>query len=105
MGLTLASYAREPRVALEQLADEVQPGWREGGDARTFLPSHGRGLGNRHRRRPAASPGAPRSIAATGLYLAGDWVGNEGWLVDAALASGAAAVGCRPQLRRCPLAA
>jgi predicted NAD/FAD-dependent oxidoreductase len=26
-----------------------------------------------------------------GLALAGDWVGPEGWLVDAALASGVAA--------------
>jgi predicted NAD/FAD-dependent oxidoreductase len=26
-----------------------------------------------------------------GLYLAGDWIGPEGWLVDAAISSGAAA--------------
>lgn len=28
---------------------------------------------------------------APGLFLAGDWIGTEGWLVDAALASGAQA--------------
>jgi predicted NAD/FAD-dependent oxidoreductase len=30
-------------------------------------------------------------VCGEGLYLAGDWVGPEGWLVDAALCSGAAA--------------
>ena len=35
--------------------------------------------------------GRPAVDRGDGLYLAGDWVGGEGWLVDAALASGAAA--------------
>ena len=35
--------------------------------------------------------GRPGIDRGDGLYLAGDWVGEEGWLVDAALASGAAA--------------
>ena len=88
--LTLASYAREPRTALEELADEVQPGWREEATLERFLPRMvavsaiatpaGGGLAGR----PAVDRGG-------GLYLAGDWVGDEGWLVDAALASGAAA--------------
>ena len=36
----------------------------------------------------AGRPGVERG---EGLYLAGDWVGGEGWLVDAAIASGASA--------------
>jgi phytoene dehydrogenase-like protein len=88
--LTLASYAREPRAALEELADEVQPGWREEATLERFLPrmvavsaiatAAAGGLSGR--------PGIDRG---DGLYLAGDWIGDEGWLVDAALASGAAA--------------
>lgn len=35
--------------------------------------------------------GRPAVDRGEGLYLAGDWVGPEGWLVDAAIASGAAA--------------
>ena len=88
--LSLASYAREPRAALEELADEVQPGWREQVIFERFLPrmvavsaistpANG-GLGGR----PAVDRG-------DGLYLAGDWIGPEGWLVDSAIASGAAA--------------
>ncbi|HET8954839.1 MAG TPA: FAD-dependent oxidoreductase [Solirubrobacterales bacterium] len=88
--LTLASYAREPRSALEELADSVQPGWRGEATLERFLPRMvavsaipvpaGGGLAGR----PAVDRG-------DGLYLAGDWVGGEGWLVDSALASGAAA--------------
>lgn len=88
--LSLASYAREPRAALEELADTVQPGWREQVIFDRFLPRMpavsaittpaGGGLGGR----PAVDRG-------DGLYLAGDWIGPEGWLVDAAIASGAAA--------------
>jgi phytoene dehydrogenase-like protein len=88
--LSLASYAREPRRALEELADAMQPGWRERATLERFLPrmvaisamatAAGGGLAGR----PAVDRGE-------GLYLAGDWIGGEGWLVDAALASGAAA--------------
>jgi phytoene dehydrogenase-like protein len=87
--LSLASYAREPRAALEELADTVQPGWREQIVFERFLPrmvavseiaSPGGGLAGR-----------PQVDRGEGLYLAGDWVGPEGWLVDAALSSGAAA--------------
>jgi phytoene dehydrogenase-like protein len=88
--LSLASYAREPRAALETMADAVQPGWRDGVTFERFLPrmipisaiatAAGGGLSGR----PAVDRG-------DGLYLAGDWIGPEGWLVDAAIASGAAA--------------
>jgi len=101
--LTLASYAREPRAALEELADEVQPGWRQEATLERFLPRMvavtaipgpaGGGLSGR----PAVDRGE-------GLYLAGDWIGGEGWLVDAALASGAAAAAAALRAR-VPLAA
>lgn len=88
--LSLASYAREPRPALEEVADIVQPGWRDQVTLERFLPRmvpitaiatpQTGGLASR----PAVDRGE-------GLYLAGDWIGPEGWLVDAAIASGAAA--------------
>jgi phytoene dehydrogenase-like protein len=88
--LSLASYAREPRRALEAMADTVQPGWRERLIFDRFLP----------RMVPVSAiasaetgglAGRPEVDRGDGLYLAGDWVGPEGWLVDAAIASGAAA--------------
>jgi phytoene dehydrogenase-like protein len=88
--LSLASYAREPRGALEAMADTVQPGWRERLIFDRFLPRmvavsaiaspQSGGLGGR-----------PSVDRGEGLYLAGDWIGSEGWLVDAAIASGTAA--------------
>jgi phytoene dehydrogenase-like protein len=88
--LSLAGYAREPREALEAMADTVQPGWRDRLTFDRFLP-----------RMVAvsaiASPdcgglaGRPQVDRGEGLFLAGDWVGPEGWLVDAAISSGAAA--------------
>ena len=45
----------------------------------TSLPAPGAGLAGRP---PAEVPGAP------GLFVAGDWVGQEGWLSDCSLASG-----------------
>jgi len=88
--LSLAGYARQPRAELEAMADAVQPGWRERATLERFLPRMvavsaipgpaGGGLAGR----PAVDRGK-------GLYLAGDWLGGEGWLVDAAISSGAAA--------------
>jgi len=88
--LSLASYAREPRPALEGVAEAVHPGWRQRVTLERFLPrmvavsaiatATGGGLSGR-----------PASDRGDGLYVAGDWVGPEGWLVDAAIASGAAA--------------
>jgi phytoene dehydrogenase-like protein len=88
--LTLASYAREPRPALEAVADTVQPGWREQVTLERFLP---RMVPVSAIATPAAGglSGRPRGDRGDGLYLAGDWVGSEGWLVDAAISSGAAA--------------
>lgn len=73
---------------LEALMDLVQPGWRPAVVERRFLPSisvcsalvsaaHG-GLTGR--------PGA-RIEQVGGLFIAGDWVGPRGMLVDASVAS------------------
>jgi phytoene dehydrogenase-like protein len=88
--LSLASYAREPRQTLEDLADVVQPGWREQVTLERFLP---RMVPITAIATPATGglAGRPAVDRGEGLYLAGDWVGPEGWLVDAAIASGAAA--------------
>jgi phytoene dehydrogenase-like protein len=69
--------------ALEGLLDRMQPGWRNVLVHRRFLPAMT--VSN-----ALVTPSAPRPSAATnvrGLYIAGDWVGDEGLLSDAALAS------------------
>ena len=74
---------------LEEFVDLVQPGWRELTIQRRFLPNlevvsmlPSAGEGGL-----AGRPGAEVSGIAN-VYLAGDWVGGEGWLSDASLASG-----------------
>jgi len=88
--LSLASYAREPRAALEELADTVQPGWRGQVVFDRFLP---RMVAVSAISTPASGglAGRPAVDQGDGLYLAGDWIGPEGWLVDSAIASGSAA--------------
>jgi len=88
--LSLASYARQPRAELEALADAVQPGWRERTTLQRFLP---RMVAVSAIASPACGglAGRPCVERGEGLYLAGDWVGPEGWLADAAISSGAAA--------------
>jgi phytoene dehydrogenase-like protein len=78
---TAASAADERE--LEALLDRMQPGWRDVLVHRRFLPSMT--VSN-----ALMTPNAPRPNPVTdvkGLYLAGDWVGDEGLLSDAALAS------------------
>jgi phytoene dehydrogenase-like protein len=88
--LSLAGYAREPRETLEDLAGAVQPGWRDQVTFERFLP---RMVAVSAISTPAGSglAGRPGVDRGEGLYLAGDWFGPEGWLVDAAIASGSAA--------------
>jgi phytoene dehydrogenase-like protein len=80
------------RDALEATLERLDPDWRRANAHARFLPLatvaqdlpraiHG-GLAGRA---PVAVPDVP------GLFLAGDWVGAEGLLADAALASGQAA--------------
>ncbi len=87
--------AEEPRsdaveAELEAYADLIQPGWREVVVERRFLPSmvvtHALVEASNAGRRP--EPAVP---AFTGLHVVGDWVGPEGMLADAALASARAA--------------
>ena len=83
--MTAMSYAGAPKTALEELADTVHPGWREHLIFERHLP----------RMVPVSAVASPATrppvTLRPGVLLAGDWVGDEGWLVDAALASGAAA--------------
>ena len=80
---------------LEELLDLAQPGWRDLVVERRFLPNlvvvndlataDGSGLIGR--------PG-PEVPGVGNLYVAGDWVGSEGWLSDASLASAKRAAEC-----------
>jgi phytoene dehydrogenase-like protein len=77
--------ADEPQ--LEALLDRMQPGWRDHVVHKRFMPTLV--VSN-----ALVTPDAPRPNAVTnvrGLYIAGDWVGDEGLLSDAALASARAA--------------
>jgi len=74
---------------LEGLMDLVQPGWREVEVVRQFLPSITVTSGFP----PAAEGGVsgrpePTALGVPGLFLAGDWIGNDGQLSAASLASG-----------------
>jgi phytoene dehydrogenase-like protein len=89
-----ARYLRAGEIAGDEterellgLLDRAQPGWRKELVTRRFLrqqtvvnwlPAEG-GLRSR--------PGV-RVPGSTRLFLAGDWVGDEGWLADGSLASG-----------------
>jgi phytoene dehydrogenase-like protein len=72
---------------LEALLDDLQPGWREVVVHRRFLPSMtvSNALVTPHAKRPDVR------TPVRGLYIAGDWVGDDGLLSDAALASARAA--------------
>lgn len=74
------SDPRGDRSEIEASVDLVCPGWREHVVRARFLPS----LIAAH-----ALPGPRPAVAfEDGVYLAGDWVGDEGLLADAAFASG-----------------
>jgi len=80
--------AAEAERDLEELMDRVQPGWREEVQVRRLVPellvAHDLPRADRGGlagRTPVAVP------ELGGLFLAGDWVGSEGLLADASLAS------------------
>jgi phytoene dehydrogenase-like protein len=83
---------RDVAAELEAFGDDVQPGWRDEVQQRRLYPS----LTVAHSL-PLATAGGlagrpgPALPGATGLYVAGDWVGQEGLLADASLASARAA--------------
>ena len=77
---------------LESLVDLMQPGWRDAVAFRRFLPDM-IVMNGMPEAKTGGYRGRPGVTVADvpGLYLAGDWVGDEGLLVDASLASGKAA--------------
>lgn len=78
---------RADEAELVAMLDDVQPGWREVVVHRRFLPALT--VSN-----ALVMPGMTRPSHATtvrGLFIAGDWVGSDGSLSDAALASARAA--------------
>jgi phytoene dehydrogenase-like protein len=82
-----SSAAVEDEQELEALLDRMQPGWRELLVHRRFLPAMT--VSN-----ALVTPTSRRPSPVTdirGLYIAGDWVGDEGMLSDAALSSARAA--------------
>jgi phytoene dehydrogenase-like protein len=86
----------EPRTderELEGLLDLVQPGWRDLVVVRRFLPrlTVMNAMAMATAGGTAGRPG-PAVPGVRGLAVAGDWVGPEGLLADASLASAARAV-------------
>src|SRR5262245_16179263 len=73
---------------LEETLDMMQPGWRNAVVARRFLPmmtvSHALVTAAQGGVTGRPRPGVP---GIEGLYVAGDWVGPEGMLADASMAS------------------
>jgi phytoene dehydrogenase-like protein len=88
--ISLIRYERGSRSTLDSVADTVAPGWRERLTFDRFLP---RMVAVSAIPTPATGglAGRPAIDRGNGLFVAGDWVGPEGWLLDAALSSGAAA--------------
>jgi phytoene dehydrogenase-like protein len=81
--------AAEPE--LEKLLDDLQPGWRDVVVHRRFLPQMTVSNAVAEPAREGAARRPAPSTPIRGLYLAGDWVGDDGILSDAALASARAA--------------
>ncbi len=73
---------------LEALLDRLQPGWRDVLVKRNVLPriESVSWLPTAATGGMAGRPG-PTVPGIAGLYLAGDWIGSEGYLVDAVMAS------------------
>ena len=77
--------ARDAIAELEGIADLVMPGWRELEVKRQEL--RGMVVANGMPRWDRARPGV-QLADAPGLFIAGDWVGDEGMIADCAAASG-----------------
>ena len=79
---------REDERDLEDLLDVAQPGWRGALVRRQYL-SRIEAVGTLPNAREGGFAGRPdsRVPGLDNLYLAGDWVGSKGFLVDASLAS------------------
>jgi phytoene dehydrogenase-like protein len=79
---------REDERELEDLLDAAQPGWRDVLVDRQYLPRI-EAVGALPLATEDGFAGRPDAEVPgiAGLYLAGDWVGPEGFLVDASVAS------------------
>jgi phytoene dehydrogenase-like protein len=79
---------REDERDLEDLLDAAQPGWRGVLVRRQYLPRI-EAVGTLPTAREGGFAGRPgsRVPGLDNLYLAGDWVGPEGFLLDASMAS------------------
>ena len=88
-----AKYGGDPAAEpeLEKLLDDMQPGWRDVVVHRRFLPQMTVSNAIAEPARDGAARRPPASTPIRGLYLAGDWVGDDGILSDAALSSARAA--------------
>jgi phytoene dehydrogenase-like protein len=73
---------------LEAFLDVVQPGWRALAEHRLYLPNMmvQSALPRADRGGIAGRP-EPKVEGAEGLFIAGDWVGQGGWLTDGTLGS------------------
>ncbi len=80
--------ARQDERELERFLDLIQPGWRKHVVQRRFLP-HMLVSNAVVAARTGGYAGRPGPVVEgrPGLYVAGDWVGSEGMLLNASLAS------------------
>jgi phytoene dehydrogenase-like protein len=80
--------ASETRVELERTLDLIQPGWREYVSEKRFLAAI-TVMSAIPEARFGGFAGRPSAevLDVPGLFIAGDWVGKEGLLADASLAS------------------
>jgi phytoene dehydrogenase-like protein len=87
--------AASDRAELERYADFAIPGWREQADLVRFLPH----MTVTHAAFSPQGRPAVDALGIPGVALAGDWVGGQGMLADAAVASGLAAAAMVQQRR------
>jgi len=80
--------AAENERELERVLDLTQPGWRDDLVERRSLPNMTvvSALATAELGGIAGRP-APDATGMPGVFVAGDWVGSEGWLSDGSLAS------------------
>ena len=93
LGKYLGDDASPPEIAereMEELLDRVQPGWRNHVVSRRYLPVM-TVANDLPRATDGGLPGRVPVAVRDNIYLAGDWVGAEGMLADAAAASAAEA--------------
>jgi len=98
--------ADRSRAMCDALLDRVRPNWRQVADHVSFRP-HLVAASDQPRATSNGLAGRPPVTVpdAHGLFVAGDWVGPEGSLVDAPIASGRAAGRAAAQHARAPAAA